>query len=533
LGPTFAISGLLLSVGLGGAWYAQRVNRAISESLDQNLAWAQTAERLVFELRDLEIGLTRYLDTNDRAYLEAAESSFRNIGRSLDELRFKEPAVQPSVAKLGKEFDRFMARWGRIKPADDAHAANVADLVDSLNSDLLAPAEELLLQRERALLTSNRDNQTVADRMGVGLFLLGACGAAAGLLAGYGIARGVHHSLVQLRVPVRNMAGKLNEVVGPITVSSDADLSELDGALRTLAKKTAEVVRRLQESQQQSLRREQLAAVGQLAAGLAHELRNPLMSMKLLVQSAAEREPVDSRLAQDLSVLEQEISRLEEMLQTFLDFASPPRPRIEPLGLDDLIEGTLQVVRPRANRQQVTLHSQSSHPDITLQADASQIRQLLLNLLLNALDALPGGGNIWVTVQTVTPPRFRGGQARNGSGQGDCVLIKVSDDGPGLPAEETQRIFEPFVSTKETGIGLGLAISQRIAEAHGGQITGRNRAEGGAEFSVQLPLAGLSYEDDRVPRLFTGEVPAAEEAHAAPAMPVASSGLPAARPRAK
>ncbi len=112
-------------------------------------------------------------------------------------------------------------------------------------------------------------NRNVASRVGWGLFLLGACGALAGLLAGFGIARNVHRSMLQISLPVRDMAGRLNEVVGPINVTTDTDWSQLDDVLRTLADKTADVVRHLQESQQQSLRNEQLAAVGRLAAGLA------------------------------------------------------------------------------------------------------------------------------------------------------------------------------------------------------------------------------------------------------------------------
>ena len=135
----------------------------------------------------------------------------------------------------------------------------------------------------------SRQNQIAAQRIGLGLLLLGILGAVAGVLAGFGMARSVHRSLVEISVPVRDIAGRLNEVVGPIKVASDTELAELDGALRLLADKTADVVQRLQESQREMLRHEQLAAVGQLAAGLAHELRNPLMSVKLIVQTAEER----------------------------------------------------------------------------------------------------------------------------------------------------------------------------------------------------------------------------------------------------
>ncbi len=345
---------------------------------------------------------------------------------------------------------------------------------------------------------ASRQNQAVAHRIGIGLLLLGVCGSVSGVLIGFGMARSVHRSLVEISVPVHDIAGRLNDVVGPIKVSSNTDLSELDGALRMLANKTGDVVHRLQESQQQSLRHEQLAAVGQFAAGLAHELRNPLMSMKLIVQTAAER--ADKSLnTRDLAVIETEITRLERMLQTFLDFARPPRPDKQLVNIVELAESTMEVVRPRAAQQDVQLKLSAQHLDLSVEADASQLRQVLLNLLINALDALPGGGNVSLEISAQTETTScesddtAGSELEHGMrGQGQAdqlnwVVIRVADDGPGVSPDVMGQVFEPFVSMKVTGIGLGLSISRRIVESHNGHIAVQNREEGGAEFTIRLP----------------------------------------------
>ena len=162
------------------------------------------------------------------------------------------------------------------------------------------------------------------DRVALVLLLLGTCGAAAGLIAGFGIARGISRSIAQLSVPIHDAAGKLNEVVGPISLSPDWDVESLDVLLRRMADEVGTVVERLERSRREALRAEQLAALGQLAAGLAHELRNPLTSMKILVQSAAERGESAGLRGRSLAVLEEEISRLEGSIQSFLDFARPP-----------------------------------------------------------------------------------------------------------------------------------------------------------------------------------------------------------------
>jgi signal transduction histidine kinase len=111
--------------------------------------------------------------------------------------------------------------------------------------------------------------------------------------------------------------------------------------------------------------------------------------------------------------------------------------------------------------------------------DPAQLRQVLLNLLLNALDALPGGGNVWVDADCERNPA---------EGAGPTIRIRIADDGPGLSSASTANIFEPFVSTKDTGIGLGLSISKRIVESHGGVIAAANSDKGGAQLTIQLPL---------------------------------------------
>jgi signal transduction histidine kinase len=162
----------------------------------------------------------------------------------------------------------------------------------------------------------------------------------------------------------------------------------------------------------------------------------------------------------------------------------------------------------RAGKQRVDLQTELPEQPVFIEADSGQIRQVLLNLLLNALDALPGGGTAYVQLASsdggslddetglpevghaVLESVELGGEdsGRDASGLERWVAIRVGDSGPGLPAELGERIFEPFVSTKETGTGLGLSICQRIVTAHGGEMSAANRPEGGAEFTIRLPL---------------------------------------------
>jgi signal transduction histidine kinase len=217
---------------------------------------------------------------------------------------------------------------------------------------------------------------------------------------------------------------------------------------------------------------------------MAHELRNPLMAMKILVQAAAERSPSGLLDGRDLAVLEEEITRLERLIQTVLDFARPPQLEKRTFDARKLVEQTMNLVSGRAEEQGVRVECDQLGEPVMIQADIGQMRQVLLNLLLNALDAVPSGGTIWL--QTLDSQSSHPEQAVRSR---RWLTLRVADTGPGLPAGLAQRIFEPFVSTKETGIGLGLSICTRIVEAHGGEIDAANRPEGGAVFTVRLPLS--------------------------------------------
>ncbi len=222
----------------------------------------------------------------------------------------------------------------------------------------------------------------------------------------------------------------------------------------------------------QLLRAEQMMAIGQVAAGVAHELRNPLTSIKGLVQVNLREAVAQGLPAEDLVVIEHEVRRMERTLQTFLDFARPPKPDRRPLNLADVVERVLALVGGRAKKQLVALTVEQPDASVPVEADRDQLQQLLLNLVLNALDALPDGGRVEIDLR---PPRD------------GFVELSVRDTGPGIAPNILPKVFETFVSSKETGVGLGLPVSKRIAEDHGGSLSAYNLPGGGACFVLRLP----------------------------------------------
>lgn len=473
--PTAAVGVLLLAVGLLGGWYVHRLQRDTSAVLDLNVSSAAAAHRLEVSVRRVQTLLYQYRLTGDPAYLGPVPGLNADAAGWLDaaERLATTPEERSLMTRARAGFDRYQAAFGAAGGADPAGALGVRGALDRVvNDEILPPVHEYLELNEAAAAEAARENRAVADRLTPAFVLLGVCGCTAGLLTGFGLARGVARSIVQLSIPVRDAAGKLSEAVGPITVSSMARLGDLEQDLQRLAAEVGTVVGRLQDAQREVLRREQLAAVGQLAAGVAHELRNPLTAMKLMAQAAARRPGAADLRGRNLAVLVEEIDRLERTIQAFLDFARPPRTEARPFPADAVVRETLELTAARAEQQKTRAVADFPTGPVEADADPVLFRQLVLNLVLNALDAVGRGGQVRV---------------RLSRDPGGWVVLEVADTGPGLPAALGDRIFDPFVSTKETGTGLGLSICKRAAEAHGGTIGAANRAGGGAVFSVRLP----------------------------------------------
>jgi PAS domain S-box-containing protein len=221
---------------------------------------------------------------------------------------------------------------------------------------------------------------------------------------------------------------------------------------------------------------EKLAAVGTLAAGLAHEIRNPLNGAQLhvtfLERGMARLGVTDPDSLEAVRIVREEILRLSTLVSEFLDFARPKPLTLTPGSLRALCERAAQLARPDAERAEVELTADLPSSDVTIQVDAARIEQVLLNLLRNAIEALAPHGGGRVLLRARREPRF--------------ALIEVEDEGPGLTSPEAP-IFDPFYSTKPHGTGLGLAIVHRIVTDHGGSIDFTSKP-GRTVFRVRLPI---------------------------------------------
>ncbi len=260
---------------------------------------------------------------------------------------------------------------------------------------------------------------------------------------------------------------------------------------RELAERLAETNRRLEQAQAEARRSERLAALGQLSAGLAHEIRNPLGVIKGSAEMLTQKLQASDELARELAgYISTEVNRLSALVTEFLDFARPLHAQPQPADLIALLDRVLQIVAARFTDTSIRVerHYPSGLPLVPL--DESLCEQAFLNLVQNAYEAMQerdNGGTLRVGVERVI---------RNGR---DGVELRIADTGPGVPEELREEIFNPFVTTKKTGVGLGLSIVSKIIDGHQGSIHVENAAGGGAVFTLFFPLNELAVPEARQP----------------------------------
>jgi len=240
------------------------------------------------------------------------------------------------------------------------------------------------------------------------------------------------------------------------------------------------------EIEGQLRRADRLAAVGEMAATITHEIRNPLSSIRGTVEILKEDLPGDSPKAEFFEILLKETDRLNQVVEGYLGFARPRAGNpAQLLDLGELARETAGLVRAQAAKEGVTLTTEIDEP-LQVRGSHVHLKQILLNLLLNAIQASARGGEIRVR-GGVRAGRVKGLEYRDVEGR--LVDVVVEDRGPGMPQAALTKIFSPFFTTKPEGTGLGLAISLRIAEAYGGTLMAENREGGGARFVLTLPAA--------------------------------------------
>lgn len=246
------------------------------------------------------------------------------------------------------------------------------------------------------------------------------------------------------------------------------------------AEKLAEANRHLEEAEAQVRRTDRLAALGQLTAGLAHELRNPLGTMKTSAELLERKVSADNEIAREMAgYIKQEVDRINSLITRFLDFARPRNLRLEKTDLHDMLDHAIELFdREKSGAAAAVTVFKNYSPDVPpVRVEAELMQHVITNLLSNAAQASPPGGVVTIKTRLAE------------TGEGQKAEIAVIDRGSGIDPKHLESIFNPFFTTKAEGVGLGLAIVSKIVDEHGGQITVESTPGEGSVFRVYLPVA--------------------------------------------
>lgn len=252
----------------------------------------------------------------------------------------------------------------------------------------------------------------------------------------------------------------------------------LQGKVEASNQQLAIAYQTLTERQEQLIRSEKMAALGQLSAGFAHEIRNPLTSFKLFIQSLEKDVELDAAQKEDVEIITREIDRMNENVNRFLNFARPEEPLFERVDVGTLLKETVGLVGAKLRNERVRSEILVANNLPAVEGDPKQLTQVILNLLLNALEAMPDGGALKLSASVV--------QKLNSSQE--FVELLVNDTGIGIPEPDRPYLFDPFFTTKASGTGLGLAIVYSIVQKHNGHIEVESEPGKGSSFRLLLPI---------------------------------------------
>jgi two-component system, NtrC family, sensor kinase len=291
----------------------------------------------------------------------------------------------------------------------------------------------------------------------------------------------------QIDVRSKDEIGELAHSFNAMSNQLEAEHNENVAWTRTLEQRVEQKTRELKRAHEHALHTEKMASIGKMAAVLAHEVNNPLSG--ILTYSKLLRKWIDSEdggesrhkdIDDSLDLIASESRRCGDLVKNLLTFSRTTPINLQPTNLNQVIDRVLRLIQHQLDLAGIQVQAEL-HPELPLViCDGAQIEQVLLALMMNALDAMPQGGNLWVCTKLNLPD--------------DAIQVTVRDDGCGIPPEILSRLFEPFLTTKETGrgVGLGLAISRSILERHNGNIEVQSEVGRGTTFTVTLPWDGES-----------------------------------------
>jgi signal transduction histidine kinase len=458
---------------LAGVYVVRTIQTATAE-LDRLITLHQVEilrEHYLLQIKRVQSDLT-LKDTPYSRSFETVVLNVMNMGRIIDTCFdcHHSPQGTERLNDLKEETERYKESLSRVMTirANVARHGAEKDAAFRIGEQLIVKVQNMIaITTSRLGENTQRAMNEIARTKDI-LYGIVALGPLLSALLGFIFISGLTRPVKVLLESTRKLkAGDLDHRVEKLR----DEFGELADAFNEMAGSLKEQMHKMQ-------RTEQLVVVGELAAGLAHEIKNPLAGIKVAMQVLSEEAGLSEEDRGVVKKVAQEVVRLESLMKNFLNFARPAKPQMSGLNVNSLINTILTFyVKSRSfspDRPNGIRIEKDLQPLPDTMADPMQLQQIFLNLILNAVDAMPGGGTLGVRTAIEKEP--------------DLIRVEISDTGKGISEEHADKIFQPFFTTKPKGTGLGLAISKQLIEQHGGSISVTANPSGGTVFRIRLPL---------------------------------------------
>ncbi|MGO9578574.1 MAG: ATP-binding protein [Desulfobaccales bacterium] len=460
--------------GLVTLWHNEATDFLLTSLMEKNVASYHAAEELQTALLQQRGYLTYYFLDGNPEWLKEIEHYNRTFEEWLEKARKSAytEAMREIIAQIDGQYHQYVMARERVialyRGGKREAGAKLHGEIRHQYGEILNLCQRYKVAHEYAI--SRERTESRARARFINAFALVAVPAAAvlGVLLAYILIK-------QILGPIRQLALS----AAPATPGAQVpdEVKALSSRMHSLIEDVDQAQTELTRSQEHLLQSGKWAMVGKLAAGVAHSIRNPLTSVNMRLFSLKRSLAMSQSQQEDFEVISEEIRHIDTIVRNFLEFSRPPKLKMQQISPSAVVDMALVLLRYRLESYgvEVKLIRKDRLPEIW--ADPDQLKEVLVNLVLNACEVVVNGGVITIREEE-----------KGEAPLGPAAVIRVSDNGPGIPESVRDKVFQPFFSTKEEGTGLGLSIASRIIEEHGGRLELESKAKKGATFVITLPL---------------------------------------------
>jgi len=470
----FALVLITMAGGIVSVWYTYRMEHLLTSITEKDIAAFQAAEALETALVNQKGFVSYYFIEGDPEWLRQL-GQFRQIfkERLIEALRMADSETErEALFRVKAEYTRYITLKDRVIAYYKEGNRETGTVLHRQVRELFFKVMELCetykdLHKER-IMQINSDSKTQAANFRI--IAAAAIGISFLLAVLLAFVMGS-----QILGPVRRLTAEVGREGG--ISATDDEVKALSHGVRDLIHDVDQTQSELQKSRESLLQAEKMALVGKLAAGMAHSVRNPFTSVKMRLFSLNRSLKLTDSQKEDFDVISEEIRHIDTIVQNFLEFSRPPKLKVQRISPSVVVDQVLKLLKHRLNSYDVEVILKRERDLAEIDADPEQLKEVLVNLIVNACEAMENGGSIVILEQEAMHPSKE-----------RMAVIRVSDNGPGVPESIRDKVLQPFFTTKEDGTGLGLSIAARIIAEHHGRMDIESNQGRGAAFIISLPL---------------------------------------------